>query len=288
MFYWPMVVSFNIFGVHDWARIPFALSAIGLACLTCAFCAWAFGRRAGLCAGLCMATSIGLFLFTRIVIPDVTLTFTIALAMWAFLRALDEEEPHPRRWAFVLAASIGTGVLLKSLIGAVFPVAAGVLYLFVTKQFFAARTWKRLRPISGFFIALLVAAPWHILATLRNPPYFSLSAQRSGPIPRLSLVLFHQRAGSAIPQLALSSRLQYGPSAVVLAPPFSLAIPVERVLPCHRPALLQTHRPRRPRAPAGDLLDRIYPGVLHVFHDAGVLLDALLSRAGLAAGLSDG
>jgi hypothetical protein len=80
----------------------------------------------------------------------------------------------------VLAASIGTGVLLKSLIGAVFPVAAGVLYLFLTKQFFVARTWKRLRPISGFFIALLVAAPWHILATLRNPPYFSLSLH-SGP-----------------------------------------------------------------------------------------------------------
>src|SRR6266851_4065543 len=54
MFYWPMAVSFKIFGVHDWAaRIPFALSAIGLACLTCAFGAWAFGRKAGLCAGLC-------------------------------------------------------------------------------------------------------------------------------------------------------------------------------------------------------------------------------------------
>jgi 4-amino-4-deoxy-L-arabinose transferase-like glycosyltransferase len=176
MFYWPIAVSFKIFGVHDWAaRIPFALSAIGLACVTCAFGAWAFGRKAGLCAGLCMGTCVGLFLFTRIVIPDVTLTLTIALAMWAFLRALDEEEPHPRFWACVLAASLGTGVLLKSLIGAVFPLATGVIYLFLTKQFFVARTWKRLHPVSGFFIALLVAAPWHVLATLRNPPYFSLS-----------------------------------------------------------------------------------------------------------------
>jgi len=176
MFYWPMAVSFKIFGIHDWAaRIPFALSAIGLACLTCAFGVWAFGRIAGLCAGLCIATCVGLFLFTRIVIPDVTLTLTIALAMWAFLRALDEEEPHPRFWAFVLAASIGTGVLLKSLIGAVFPVAIGVLYLFLTRQFFVARTWRRLRPISGFFISLVVAAPWHILAARDNPPYFSLS-----------------------------------------------------------------------------------------------------------------
>src|SRR6202140_1178058 len=176
MFYWPIAVSFKIFGVHDWAaRIPVAFSAIGLACLTCAFGTWAFGRRAGLWAGLCIAPCVGLFLFTRIVIPDVTLTLIIALAMWAFLRALDEEEPHPGWWAFVLAVSIGTGVMLKSLIGAVFPIATGVLYLFATKQFFVARTWKRLRPISGFFIALLVAAPWHILATLRNPPYFSLS-----------------------------------------------------------------------------------------------------------------
>jgi 4-amino-4-deoxy-L-arabinose transferase-like glycosyltransferase len=176
MFYWPMALSFKIFGVHDWAaRIPFALSAIGLACLTCAFGVWAFGQRAGLYAGLCTATCVGLFLFTRIVIPDVTLTLTIALAMWAFLRALDEEEPHPRFWAFVLAASLGTGVLLKSLIGVVFPVAAAVIYLLLTRQFFSVRTWQRLRPISGFFVALLIAAPWHVLATLRNPPYFSLS-----------------------------------------------------------------------------------------------------------------
>ena len=176
MFYWPMALSFKIFGVHDWAaRIPFALSAIGLACLTCAFGVWAFGQRAGLYAGLCTATCVGLFLFTRIVIPDVTVTLMIALAMWAFLRALDEEEPHPRFWAFVLAASLGTGVLLKSLIGVVFPVATALIYLILTRQFFSVRTWQKLRPISGFFVALLIAAPWHVLATLRNPPYFSLS-----------------------------------------------------------------------------------------------------------------
>jgi 4-amino-4-deoxy-L-arabinose transferase-like glycosyltransferase len=181
LFYWPMAVSFKIFGIHDWAaRMPFALSAIGLACLTAAFGVWAFGRKAGFYAGLCTGTCVGLFLFTRIVIPDVTLTLTIALAMWAFLRALDEEEPHPRFWAFLLAASLGTGVLLKGLVGAVFPVATGVIYLFFTKQFFFARTWQRLRPISGFLIAMLIAAPWHILATLRNPPYFSLSFH-SGP-----------------------------------------------------------------------------------------------------------
>lgn len=181
LIYWIMAISYRIFGVHDWAaRIPIALSVMALAWLTAAFGIWAFGRRAGLYAGLCMATCVGLFLFTRILIPDVMLTLTIALAMWAFLRALDEEEPHPRLWAFVLAASLGTGLLLKSLVALAFPVAAALIYLFLTKQFFLKRTWQRLRPFSGALIALLIAAPWHVLATLRNPPYFSFSLH-SGP-----------------------------------------------------------------------------------------------------------
>src|SRR5713226_5056510 len=176
LIYWIIAIFYKIFGVYDWvARLPIALSVMALACLTAAFGDWAFGRRAALYAGLCVASCVGLFLFTRILIPDVMLTFTIALAMWAFLRAIDEEELHPRFWAFVLAASLGTGLLLKSLVGLVFPVAGALIYLLLTKQLFVLRTWQWLRPISGVFVALLIAAPWHILATLRNPPYFSLS-----------------------------------------------------------------------------------------------------------------
>ncbi len=176
LIYWMIAVSYKVFGVHDWsARIPVALSAIALCWTTAAFGLWAFGKRAGLYAGLCMSTCIGLFLFTRILIPDAMLTFTIALALWALLRALDEEEPHPKAWAAVMAASLAAGLLLKSLIGIVFPIGIAVFYLLITRQFFLARTWKRLRPLSGLLIILLIAAPWHILATIRNPPYFSLS-----------------------------------------------------------------------------------------------------------------
>src|SRR6202021_1199250 len=110
--YWAMALSYKIFGVHDWAaRIPIALSAIALGLLTAAFGVWAFGKRAGFYAGLCIATCIGLFLFTRILIPDVMITFTVAIAMWAFLRALEEDEPHPRFWSVLLAVSIGLGLL---------------------------------------------------------------------------------------------------------------------------------------------------------------------------------
>ncbi len=176
LIYWLIAGSYKIFGFHDWAaRIPVALSAIALCLLTAAFGAWAFDRRAGFYAGLCMSTCVGLFLFTRILLPDALLTLTIGLALWAFLRAIDEDEKHPRFWSTVLAASLGVGLLVKSLIAIAFPICVALLYLAVTKQLLSKRTWKRLHPFSGALIAILIAAPWHVLATLRNPPYFAFT-----------------------------------------------------------------------------------------------------------------
>ncbi len=164
--YWLIAISFKLFGVHDWvARIPVALSAVLLCWLVFRIGAWAFSVRAGMYAGLALATSVGLFLFTRIQIPDVTITATIALAMWAFLRAL-EEDRHVL-WAAIMAAAIGTGLLLKGLIAALFPIAAALLYLVFARP---RDAWKRLHIVSGIAIALAIAAPWHVLATLRNPP----------------------------------------------------------------------------------------------------------------------
>ena len=174
--YWMIAVSFMVFGVHDWAaRIPVAISAVLLCWLTARFGMWAFGARTGLYAGLVMATSIGLFLFTRILIPDVILTLTITLALWGLLRALDEDERHPTAWAMAMWAAMGTGLLLKGLIAAAFPVAAGLLYLVLTRQLLVKRTWSRLRLFAGAALALAIAAPWHVLATIRNPPYFDFT-----------------------------------------------------------------------------------------------------------------
>jgi hypothetical protein len=176
LIYWLMAISFKIFGPYDWAaRIPVVLAALALAWLTAAFGTWAFGKRAGFYAGLCIATCIGLFLFTRILIPDVMVTALMTLSMWAFLRAIEDEESRPALWAVLFAASLGVSLLLKSLIGMVFPLAACVVYLAFTRQLFQWRIWKRLHPVSGLLIILAIAAPWHILATLRNPPYFDLT-----------------------------------------------------------------------------------------------------------------
>src|SRR5208337_2992046 len=64
--------------------------------------------------------------------------------------------------------------------GVLFPLAAGVIYLWVTGQLLRAASWRRLHPFSGLAIVLLIAVPWHILATLRNPPYLAFTLH-SGP-----------------------------------------------------------------------------------------------------------
>lgn len=171
--YWMMATSFAVFGVQDWAaRAPIALSVIALCWLTNRMGRWAFDARTGFYAGLSLSTCVGLFLFTRILIPDVILTLTISLAMWAFLRSLEEDERHPKLWAYTFWAAIAIGLLLKGLIAAVFPVAAAGLYLVFARQW---RFVGRLRPFEGVGLLLLIAAPWHVLATLRNPPYFDFT-----------------------------------------------------------------------------------------------------------------
>jgi hypothetical protein len=179
--YWMTALCYMLFGVHDWvARLPTALSAIALCWLIFRFGRWAFSPEVGFYAGLFLSTCVGLFLFTRTIIPDVILTLSITLSMWGFLRALDEREQNPRLWAYVLWASLAAGVLLKGLIGLVFPLGAAFLYLLFARLWFNPKTWQRLRLFTGSMLFVAIAAPWHVLATIRNPPYFDFTLH-SGP-----------------------------------------------------------------------------------------------------------
>jgi 4-amino-4-deoxy-L-arabinose transferase-like glycosyltransferase len=174
--YWMIGISFQLFGVSDWAsRVPIALSGILLCFLVARMARWSMGEKAGLYAGLSLAVSAGLWLFTRVLIPDVVLTLSIAFALWSFIRALDDEATHWRAWALASWAAIGTGMLLKGLIAALFPVGAAFLYLLFSGLWRYKRTWRRLTILPGIGVMLLIAAPWHILATLRNPPYFDFT-----------------------------------------------------------------------------------------------------------------
>lgn len=179
--YWLIAFAYRVFGIHDWvARIPIALAAVLLCWITARYGRWAFGRRAGFYAGLSLATCAGLFLFTRILIPDVILTLAVCIGFWSFQRVLEEDESHPRGWAALLAASLGVGLLLKGLIAIVVPIGGAMVYLAITRQLFSRQVWRRLHVFAGALIILTIAAPWHVSAMLRMPPYLDFTLH-SGP-----------------------------------------------------------------------------------------------------------
>jgi 4-amino-4-deoxy-L-arabinose transferase-like glycosyltransferase len=181
MGYWLTATSYRIFGVADWAaRLPLALAVIILCAVTYGFGCWAFGPEAGFCGGLALSTSVGLFLFTRFLIPDAILTLAITCAMWSFLRVLDPDESRPQLWSSLIGICLGVGLLLKGLVAIVFPIGAALFYLLFTGKLFARWTWLRVHPFRALLVMAVIAVPWYVLATLRNPPYFEFSLH-SGP-----------------------------------------------------------------------------------------------------------
>jgi 4-amino-4-deoxy-L-arabinose transferase-like glycosyltransferase len=163
--------------------------------------------RAAFYAALALATSIGPYLYTRFYIPDILLALWMTLAVHLFLIALERihtksespqnRVPHPfaalsrkgglssearplsstqpqnappKKSALLpcaaFAAVMALNVLTKGLIGLVFPIGFVFLYLAITKQFHLI---LKLHLLSSTAVFLIIAAPWHIFAAIRNP-----------------------------------------------------------------------------------------------------------------------
>lgn len=163
--YWLVAISYHIFGVNEFAtRLPMALSVLFLGLLAFVWGGHAFGERAGVYGAVFVYTAAGVFLFTRILIPDVLLSLLIAASLYFFLTGLESESGSGRWYAGYICMALG--VLTKGLIALVFPGGAVFIYLAVTGEW---RRWREFRLLSGLALFLLIAAPWHILAGLRNP-----------------------------------------------------------------------------------------------------------------------
>jgi len=117
-----------------------------------------------------LATALGPYLFTRFLIPDTLVGLWLALCFYFFMKSLEEQRPS-RFVCWGIAACCALNVLAKGLIGLVFPVAVMGLYLLLTRNL---RHLLRLRLFSSTLVFLIIAAPWHVLAAVRNPDQGSI------------------------------------------------------------------------------------------------------------------
>ncbi|MGA8298982.1 MAG: glycosyltransferase family 39 protein [Terriglobales bacterium] len=167
LMYWSVAVSYELFGISEWStRFPLMLGVLAMILATYGLARFAFGGEGGFDSALVLATALGPFLFTRFLIPDVMVGLWLTLTFWLFLVSVEQERPS-RLVCWGLAVVCALNVLTKGLIGLVFPAGAIGIYLLLTGNL---RHLLRLRLVSSTLVFFVVAAPWHILAALRNPP----------------------------------------------------------------------------------------------------------------------
>src|SRR5579875_3600628 len=89
LFYWLMAVSMRLFGATTAAsRWPLACSVAALTLVTESIARQAFlSVRAGFYAGLITLSSFGIFIFSRINIPDILVSFLLAATLFYYLSA---------------------------------------------------------------------------------------------------------------------------------------------------------------------------------------------------------
>ncbi len=167
LLYWGMATSYKLFGVSDWsARLPLALGVLASLLAVYSLARRAVNETAGLYAAVALGLSFGPYIFTRILIPDLLVGLWLTIGLDFFLRGLEQEQPSLIScWG--LAVTTALNILTKGLIGCVFPFFIIFFYLLMTKNL---RHFLKMRLVSSFIIFLAVAAPWHIIAGIENPP----------------------------------------------------------------------------------------------------------------------
>jgi 4-amino-4-deoxy-L-arabinose transferase-like glycosyltransferase len=166
LLYWLTAASYSQFGFTEFGtRLPLTLLVLALLLASYGLGKELGGDSAGIFAALILGTAVGPYLYTRFLIPDVVVGLWLTITVHLLWRGLHEEKP-----SLLLCAGIGvvTGldVLTKGLIGLVFPVGIIFVYVLLTGNY---RKILKLRPIFTTVVFFIVGAPWHVLATLRNP-----------------------------------------------------------------------------------------------------------------------
>jgi len=170
MLYWLTAASFRLFGFNAFAvRFPIVVGILLLVLVAYWFGCWAYSQTAGLYVAATLATCVGMFLFTRVMIPEAILTLWFTLAHFCFLRGFFGEG-NEKRWYYGLYAAIALAVLTKGLIGIAFIAGPIGLFLLLTRSLLTELLHLRL--LTGSLLFLAITAPWHLLAGFRNERFF--------------------------------------------------------------------------------------------------------------------
>lgn len=170
LYFWASAASMKIFGVSEFAaRFPSATAALIGVIAVYLLGRRMFGERAGLYSAIVLATSPLYLGLGRIVIFDIMLTafITLAILFW-YLGFTAPEKRNARLFYLSSWAAMALAVLTKGPIGAIFPMTIIGLFLIMTRSL---KRILEMELILGPLLFFVIAGPWYILVSIRNPEY---------------------------------------------------------------------------------------------------------------------
>lgn len=169
LLYWLNSLSFSIFGQNEFAARFFpTLSGLLGVLLVYYVGRRIYGRREGFLAALVLGTSVGYLAQSRMNIIDMPLSFCMTATLGFFLLALQDVGKRRSLYFYLFYLFAALTVLAKGLIGIVLPGAVIFLYLAVTGRW---RVLREMKLVTGSILFLIIAAPWFILVSARNPEF---------------------------------------------------------------------------------------------------------------------
>lgn len=171
--YWTTAVAYELFGQSNWtSRLWTALTGF-LGVLMTAWAGWRlFDRRTAWCAALLLASSIYYVIMGHFNTLDMGVSFFMCMSVFAFLfamRAADRNEiPARRGWMYLAWIAAALGMLSKGLEAVVLPGLVFIVYTLVTRDW---KRWKQLHVYGGILLFLVIAGPWYVMVSLRNPSF---------------------------------------------------------------------------------------------------------------------
>ncbi|HET9375199.1 MAG TPA: glycosyltransferase family 39 protein [Chthoniobacterales bacterium] len=171
--YWCEIGSLQLFGENEFAaRFPVVLATISWFLVTAALVQRLSVRRIyGVCAALILATFLGTYLFTHLVMPEPFSALFFVCTFYALVCALQGGSGSVRdRWLLCAWALMALGTLTKGLHALLVPLVVGCASAALKKS--TRETWRRFffRP-HGWILFLAMVAPWYVATELRYPGF---------------------------------------------------------------------------------------------------------------------
>lgn len=170
LFNWLTALSFLLLGFNAFAaRLPGALMGIGSVALVYFLGKRQGGPTLGFLSGAILATSPMFITLSQAVVHDIVLVFFVTLALVLFYFAYTEIR-HRQARLILSYVAVGLAVLTKGPVGIVLcGLTIGSFLLLRRKVSFL----KEMKLGWGLVIVILVAAPWYVTTSLRNPEYLN-------------------------------------------------------------------------------------------------------------------